>query len=365
MMLEGWLADVDQAVRAITRTRVLDIRDPPEPALARTVAMAGFPAVLPLWSGQFQTVGLLATPLEAPEAWPAVILKDGQGLTLASSARTLLPQLMVQRALSNLPQAAERLAERWTDVGPGVSALHQTLGGAEEDLQHVAEVVGDPERRAAFTLAKGHEAAFERAHSTLFRSIDRSDPFRRYADWLDACIEAQWTAPDDPMRYGAWGRRVVCWASRLAIRYGRVHEVPADWMHRVIHGHAGLDSGVPNKASWLARVGAASGEAALVEAARSIDRMPGKGDHVPERLADALLAEGMSYRGLAHAEAVVALDERGEPIRAWEALQSAAWWAARAGGRPPEALLDGARFIASRHGWSDVQWVVEHALSGA
>jgi hypothetical protein len=72
----------------------------------------------------------------------------------------------------------------------------------------------------------------------------------------------------------------------------------------------------------------------------------------------------MNYEGYAHAEAVVALDERGEPERAWGALHSAAWWGANSRGVAPSAMFDGARLLARRHGWDDIAWAVEQATGG-
>ena len=96
-----------------------------------------------------------------------------------------------------------------------------------------------------------------------------------------------------------------------------------------------------------------------------INHDPPPNDPVVAGIVRALVAEGTSYRGLAHAEAVVVLDERGEPHRAWGSLQSAAWWAARSTGHTPEAMLTGAIFLAERHSWDDVHWVVERAQTKA
>jgi hypothetical protein len=304
---------------------------------------------------------LLATPAAVPQEWPAVILSHGQGLTLASNARTILPQLIVQHYLSNQPSTAERLADQWRAAEPQAVALHQVLGGAKEQLQKAIAAVRDPSMRAAFKYSSDQEEEFEEVHSTLLRKIDSSEPFLHYADWLDACIHGHCTLPEEPELYGPWGRRVLCWASRLLIGQAPRQKLPASWVERVIDGNAGIDSGVPIVPSWSLLVGGASGETALVEAARLIEHDLPADDEVGQGLVQALLTEGTSYRGLAHAEAVVALDERGESTRAWGALQSAAWWAARNTGSVPEAMFEGARFIATRHEWSDVLWVVERA----
>jgi hypothetical protein len=363
--LESWVSDVGKAVQGLRGVGVLDIRQPPEPDLFRTVASSGFPGVLPLWGGSLQTVGLLVDPTADAQAWPAVVLRNGQGLTVATDARTVLPRFIVDYVLSNFPRSAERLAEQWGDVEPAAVDLHQALGGSRETLDEVMSVVRNPEGRAAFKHEKGREAAFQEAHSTLLRKVDRSEPFAHYARWLDRSIEGQWIAPEDPARYGSWGRRVLCWASRLARRRAPPQRLSTDLLQRVVEAQNGIDSGVPVVPSWSVRPAGASGEAALVEAATLIENDQPTGNEIGDGLVRALVTEGLSYRGFAHAEATVAFDERGEAKRAWEALQSAAWWAVRNTGELPAAMIDGARFMATRHNWSDVRWLIERAAGAA
>jgi hypothetical protein len=362
--LDAWVIEISKCVRELRSEHVLGVDQPPDSVLSRKVAATGFPAVLPLWTGRRHIVGLLADPLANPETWSGVILQDEQGLTIASDARTLLPQLIVQRVLSNSPDTAEQLANRWSEVGEKALALHRILGGTDDELEAVVAVASDSVAREAFKYKQDRAAVFEAAHSSLCRKIDHSEPFVRYADWLDASIAGRWTKPEDPSRYGAWGRRVLCWAQRLAFAQPTMPRVPTTWLHRIVEERAGIDSGVPVEASWSIQLGA-SGEAALIEAAMVIDHEPPSTDPVSAGIVRAMLAEGTSYRGFAHAEAVVALDERGEPERAWAALQSAAWWAARNTGKVPDAMLEGARFLADRHGWVDVRWVVERAVKTA
>ncbi|MEK6279389.1 MAG: hypothetical protein AABN95_03470 [Acidobacteriota bacterium] len=364
-ILSNWVSEIGQTAGALGSEPNLGVVQPPAPALSRTIALAGFPGVLPLWSDGTDTVGLMADPRSTPQMWPGVIIKDGQGLTLASDARTLLPQLIVLRVMSNSPDSTREFGERWSAVRDKAIALHKALGGVEETLDTVAAVASDPKAREDFKYRRGEEAKFEAAHSALCRKVDPSIPFLHYADWLDACIAGRGSTPDEPARYAPWGRRVLCWANRVASSQPAMGKLPAAMVHRIIEGHAGVDSGVPVKASWSISPGAASGETALVEAAMTIEHEPPPADPVTAALVRALITEGTTYRGYAHAEAVVILDERGESERAWEVMQSAAWWAARSVGETPEAMLKGAQFMANRHNWADVKWVVERAMTNA
>jgi hypothetical protein len=296
-----------------------------------------------------------------PREWRGVILQDGQGLTLASSAATLLPQLIVQRVLSNAPDSASLLAGKWKAVRERALALHRVLGGSDDAMDAIAAVATDPMAREAFRYTKGAETAFEDAHSKLCRAIDRSDAFKHYADWLDARI-AQQPRPLEPLdRYGPWSRRTICWEQRLVTVTGGPSAVSCEVLASIIESDAGVDSAVPTAASWSVHAGEASGETALVEAAEALEPHMSSLDTVAAGLATALLTEDTSYRGLAHAEAVVALDEGGDSIRAWQALQSAAWWMARNGGGVPAAIHEGARSMAERHGWQEILIVLDRA----
>lgn len=359
--LNSWIAQIAAGVDALGPDNALEIDQSSAPATARTLALAGFPGVIPLWTAGSAVAGLLADPRLAPQHWAAVLLDEGYGVTLASDARSLLPQFLVQNALSDRPGGGRDLAERWDEVAAAALALHAALGGEQSSLDAVIAVAGDRDRRKALLFHPDRRPEFAAAHSKLCRSIDRSASFVRYADWLDAAIAGERNPIEDPARYGAWGRRVLCFAQRRAFADPSMPKPGTALLHWLVEGNAGIDSGLPERPKWGVRPGAASSEAALTEAALIISHVPPATDPVDVALAAALVAEGTRYRGLAHAEAVVALDERGEPERAWDVLQSAAWWAARNTGKVPDAMIEGARFLAERHGWADILWMVERA----
>lgn len=360
--LESWAMQIRGCVSDLRAESTLGIGDVADPPLYRELALSGFSGVMPLWSGRRHVVGLLVDPFVEPQSWPAVMLDDGDALTLATDSRTLLPQLVVKRVLSKFPQSAQKLAARWHQVEAAAMALHRALGGADDSLQEVVNVASDPRKRDAFGFTSGQEAAFEEAHSALCRSIDRSEPFTRFAAWMDAAVAGRATAPELPAHYGAWGRRVIMSAQRMAVARPDMPRPATASLQLIIEEFAGVDSAVAARPSWSAQAGAASGESALVEAAMSIDReAPSQEDPIARGIVQALLAEGTSYSGLAHSEATVLLDERGHSARAWAVLQSASWWSARSLGKTPEAMLTGAQFMAARHGWADAGWVIDRA----
>jgi hypothetical protein len=134
---------------------------------------------------------------------------------------------------------------------------------------------------------------------------------------------------------------------------------PAPWRYRIIEEGAGVDCGLPIRASWQVDVGDGSPETVLLEAAMRVDQEGSLEDPVTKAMARAMESEGPYYRGLAHAEAVVVLNEQGQPERAWGALQSASWWSARNMGDIPEALLRGANLLAQEQGWAEIFAVLD------
>jgi hypothetical protein len=360
--LEGWVAEIERAVAGVSAVPSMGFGESTGRALSRAVASRGFLGVLPLWSTGGRVVGLWADPEASPEIWPGVVLADGQALTVASDSSTLLPQIIVQQFSSD-PDAVRRLTTNWTKYGSAVESLHERLGGSSNTLDIVIGAASDSTTLEAFNYS-GDTADFEEAHSELSRKIDRSASFKRYAGWLDGAVAGRYTAPVEPARYGSWGRRVLCWANRLSFTRPSTPGPSVDQLWQVVEGHAGLDSGVPTVPSWAVEPGGASGEGALIQAAMTIDHYPPADDPLRRGLLRALLSEGSAYRGLAHAEATVALDERGEPERAWAVMQSAAWWAARNMSEVPDVFLLGARFLAESHHWADILTVLDRASGG-
>ena len=59
----------------------------------------------------------------------------------------------------------------------------------------------------------------------------------------------------------------------------------------------------------------------------------------------------------APSEALVALDERSEHQRAWQAFQAAAFLVRQVTEEPPKAVLRAANVFVEQHGWDDVCWI--------
>src|SRR5690606_19771351 len=110
---------------------------------AKSLALDGFPAVVPLWKSGMATIGLLASPELEPAEWRAIAIKEAAAATIASNAAVLLPCSLVFRVIANYPNDTARLAERWQELRARALALHETLGGKESTLEPIAETLAD------------------------------------------------------------------------------------------------------------------------------------------------------------------------------------------------------------------------------
>jgi hypothetical protein len=360
LKLSSWSQTIEAKVAALSGVGIRPI----DPQVRQKLHSAGFVGMLPLWKHGAVTVGLQAMPGMAVEAWPGIIETGGQALTLAANTATLVPRFLFTRVLSNNVEGAASFAEKWPQLSDKVTALHDELGGAPATLAAVVGVITDPQSCQAFEYDVDRLAKFAAAHSALARKLDPSPAFIRYADWIDAAIAGDAAPKHPPGAFGPWARQLFCRAARLPRDQLGDATLPQAILLDLVEAFSGLDTGVPQIPGWQLRPGNSSGAAALVSIARKLDPEMLPDDPVPRGLIKALDTEGINYRGIAHAEAVVALDERGEPERAWGALHAAAWWAARNTGEAPPAMLDGARLLADRHGWDDIRFVVDYVSGG-
>ncbi|MDB5678537.1 hypothetical protein [Sphingomonas bacterium] len=358
MVLSEWTAAIEaQATDCLSE--LLGIEAIGQNVLAHESATA-FPGVLILWGSRLVGAGLLAMPGQPPQAWPGVLVENGQATTVSSDARTLLPAFLLHRRLTNAPSNARKLGEAWPVVADACFGLHAALGGERPALETLAAVLQNSVAREEFKRSDDR-LAFELAHSRLMRRIDPSPSFIAFADWFDARLAGK-DHVFAPEAYGAWCRQALSWSHifDLSVRGGS--EEP-EMLIPLLEGFAGLDTGLLLKPSWSWQNGGSS-ETLLVEVASLTDSDSALLDDVQQGLVKTLVSAGTSYDGSDHASATVVLDERGEPDRAWTTLNAAAWWMALRYGEAPAAITDGAHLLCDEHGWEDIRWVVDRAMKG-
>jgi hypothetical protein len=354
----SWLDGVRGAVAECATVEGLGIAPAEGRATAPALASRGFPGLVPLWTGARSTIALLPLPTTELRSWPAVIEKDGESLILATNCASALPRFWMLRLLAYSETAGSRLAQAIELGHEKAAALHHALGGTAETLATMQAAIADAPVRAALVRQPGGEP--DLTYGALARRIDPGPQFASYADWFDAVAAGGKPDLPDSSRLGIWNRQAAYWAARVG-----PPDPPMAVAQRfeALEAFAGIGSGVPSTPIWSAQPGSASGRVAHYDLAARIDPDAAE-DEVHRGILTALHSEGIDYDGLAHAEAVVALDEGGKPERAWGALHSAAWWGSRAVGEAPAAILDGARLLASRHGWDEIAWAVRCAEGG-
>jgi hypothetical protein len=357
-----WLPQVAGASAAFC-AQAASVRARVNEPSAHSQAVLGLMGVVPLLDVGDQTIGLLATPDTAALNWPGVAATRGQALTIATDATTLLPQALA-RSLVRSSRTVRRLSTGWAAVAPSAKALHLELGGNPKSLEHVIAAGGSPQALKPFIYDGTNERGREGAFSSLCRDIDSSDAFKRFADWVDASVARQWL-PLDYVGDGPWRRVVLCWVTRLKGRETQAPSPSLEDLLELVIGPSGVDGGVPPKPSWAVSPGRASGESTVLEATMQIDLYPsGEGDSMLRDLSQTILEAGSPYSGAAHIQVADVLAARGDPKRAWAALQAAAWWAARNTGSVPGPVVASARTLAEAHGWTDLLWVLEQDPEG-
>jgi hypothetical protein len=285
-------------------------------------------------------------------------VRDDDCWTVASDRTTLVPQLLVRSTLRTSERRA--LAQEWSEIEPGLMALHAHAGGNEAAMAAVAEGLGATELSATSATEPADDESWRLA-SSLFRAVDPTPAARQFADWLDALSAGQAPPSAAAEAYGIWSRRVMCWSEVLDLAGRAPVRFAAPSRYSIIEQAAGVDSGVSLRVSWRADIGEGSAETVLLEVAMRIQQEANIDDGVTRALALAMDSEGPDYRGLAHAEAVVVLKDRREPERAWGALQSAAWWSSRHLGHMPDFVMNGGRLLAEENGWTDLLSVLERS----
>jgi hypothetical protein len=328
----------------------------PAPTGSDRDCLSALPAVLPLWNEASITVGLLALPQREWRQWPGVLVQDCQAVTIASGPATLFPRFLLLRFLSNLTDEAERLAAGWKTVEAPVHALHEALGGKVDSLAPFVNAISDPAHRARFNYRRDDTEAFEAAHSALARAIDPSETFRNFAEWFDRRLTGD-PVPAQPEPYGIWARQALAWSFRSDAATPAGLCAP-DALVPLITGHAGWDTALSLRLSW-SEPNSGTSDAFASQLASTLQFDARLDEPIDAQLVKAVATGGTSYDGRAHADAVPLLDERGEPVRAWAALNAAAWWMWRSFGSAPDALARGARQLADEHQWADIRALIE------
>jgi hypothetical protein len=328
-----------------------------QPYEKQKFAKHGYPGVLPLWHGDFTDIGLLAKPGVGWEQWPVVILQTGQAVTLATNLATALPRFLIQNSIANLPDEASELAKRWPEVQATAEALHKALGGDAESLTVVTKVLQDEAAMARLNVRSENDRDYETALGAIFKQIDSSGQFGAYHDFLVRRLSGE----KPRSRFGQldqWQRQALWWTIVLDGNQA-FDSIDSNIFRTSFEEYAGVDDGLPSQITWD-RINDGPADANLLTAADLAKGRPALKTQMTTTIIESMLQSGLSYNGLAHAEAVPLADEAGEPERAWGLLNSAAWWMARSGGEIPAAIFDGARLLCDRHGWDDIRWVLDH-----
>lgn len=358
--LREWTREIRARISDLEGKSPLSIDRPISGSEAKSLALDGFPAVVPLWKSGMATIGLLASPELEPAEWRAIAIKEAAAATIASNAAVLLPCSLVFRVIANYPNDTARLAERWQELRARALALHETLGGKESTLEPIAETLADVAARERLKLRRDNARDFQQAVCDLLLQIDQSREFAEFASWLNSRIDGSVVTPAVP-KFGPWARQAI----RRAISTSPADDPGAGLQHdalrRIIEDEAGAD-GVKPGASWTAFASVTETQKGIVQTAWLLAE-DDRNDEPTRMIAKAIADAPLAYSGLAHAEATALLDERNEPRRAWGTITSAAWWSARNAKNGTPKIIEAARYLAGRRRWDDISWVLREAAA--
>jgi hypothetical protein len=359
--ITNWFDGVQKCVERLSSETSIGQLSCPDETDARSVASFGFLAILPLWVTSAHTVGLLALPDLERNKWPVVVARQGDALTLATDSRTLVPRYLTQMLLSGKAARTELIAQAWGSLREKLAALHLALGGSPTPMDAFDKLISDRSWRADIAAWDGDRDIFERAHSLASRQFDVTDEFTNFANWLDQAVSGKVAGAKPESSFGIWSRQTVAWLSLWHDLDICISNTSQDWLVEFIEQYAGLDTGLTQPLSWSNRPGAGSSAATLVSAARRAAARQDVDDPISSQIIASMVAEHMSYSGLAHLEAAKRLRENKQMTRAWGTLNSAAWWFARRAGTVPQETSDFAEVMCAENRWDDIRWVVDRA----
>jgi hypothetical protein len=299
---------------------------------AGTFALSPIGIVDDLW-----VIGARLRPGRAVTESAIVCALGPSSVTLAPAPRFLVPGLVLRSVRGNRKRwrrVRELLDVEWREL----AALHASLG-AEDQLERFRALIEDDLLGARITAEHRNEQV--QAVADAWVRLDDSPTAGHFAEAIRTVLAGG--VPNVHRSYGAWRTAVAGMCSAATTSDF------AQWWWALVSESPGVDAAVmPHGAPEL--VAAAQLQQ---DAARRLAELDGpwQADLLwPAVDALARAIRPHLYNGLAHVEAARALDEAAQPERAWDALESAAYWAVTAG-HTPYQIMSAARWLAEKNGW--------------
>lgn len=294
--------------------------------------------------------------------WPLTrIVRKSGAYTIATSI-TGLPLLRFF-GLVRKRKVLEQFVERFDGFEAAVAPIYRTLGIPEE-IAFLRAYVDDPAN-----VPDGSDQ--EQRYVAVLKHYDRSQSHSAYRDALSAMIEnPDIVRPDGVAEhdFGAWdptfrnavARRAV--DTSLSIPLNDL--APILWSaFRLPHGLDSVRFDLSHLPIHFPHPEVLLQDIAGLLAASYYEFAPEITDHPLYRAAPQIAEKRRGYTGVEHAEAAALLaDQHQDPLGAWNALVSAAFWAGLS--QEDEALQvtlwDQAIWLCEKEGWTDAHTVLVH-----
>lgn len=304
-------------------------------------------------------VGIRLLPGQALVESPVVVCSANKILTVSTSLRTALPMLIYRYKLHESRLGWDSLRELWPEVESELIELHTAMGG-EDRLEGLHSVLFD---NKLYPKEANTREVFEEAVRESLERLDPNPQHLLYRKYLHQALTRPDVSLPIPEGLGPWksGAAVVALQTSCNMQNQQQDQLLAAW--EVVRAPASLDTATPRTIQHLFRP-SDNGDMRVAKAAQLLaqyqDQVPEEWKHDPIWSATiALTNEGKAYTGIAHVEAAQALNEMGQPIYAFDALMSAAFWSYQAQGEALIATIDAARYLAANHHWKEVGEVLE------
>lgn len=358
----------DQALPGdIDARKVLGIpRDVPEDFPSEAVAL-GLWNVIPLGEGGIpryrHSYAVRLAGGASIESNSLVIVTFNTMLTVAGSLATAVPMSVFRKRLFDNPEGWQVVYEQWDRIEPALIRLHRFLGGTD-DLAALRDVIMDGDLREQVNLSAQGKLDKGSISVTILERLDPSQEHLTFRRFIRALGDELTTRSPSLESMGPW-RRAAAAAALMAYEKHRQcfpHVLEAAW--ELMRGSAGLDTdvlGVHQVPTGSGRSSDMTLELAIRILHENRDAVPGDWKQDPIWRATMKLVEaGRAYDGYAHVEAARDLDEAGHPLRAMDALQSAAFWSTTHHAQPLAPVFEAVHSLAASQGWGDLVEYMSH-----
>ncbi len=299
--------------------------------------------------------------------WPVYDLLGDGGKFYASDMLTYILFVHIERLIEN-PDLCKKYSERWQNIYETVLPVYKLFGG-QDDLKSIKDIVFDPalwpkpDQSYDIRIAKYRSFCLEHDHSYGNQYL-----------WnlLDNLISSESFLPELPDNdLGIYTARIMKLSAMRA--YTLLDDFPFQKLEEPMLLGFAQPQGYDTETTTpdYTPSGPGSELSNIKEIMRTLfqpwnlEVSSPKIQSFPEyKVAKALSEQGGgSFTGMEFLEAAAILDEElNQPVRAWNCLVSAGYWAGMNMPKGQETIVKAAIYLCEKHNWTDAAQVLNNNL---